>query len=580
MLRSWTVEAGDLAKGRGPRLDQFLVSCLASASMQASALPEADCAGGGITDEELDDSCTNRTPHVPALSREAVKKAVLNGACRINGKAAAQASVRLKLHDKVEFMPPEAEEAAAPEEGELNVLYEDEHLLVLVKPAGLVVHPCPSCPSGTLIQRVLFAYPEVAAMGGMRPGIVHRLDKETSGLLIVARNEETRLALSQAFAERRVLKEYLAAVWGKPAREGSSTKSIGRHPDKKTRMACVPLSQGGKNASTDYTTLWTAEDSSASLVRMRIHTGRTHQIRVHMTDLGHPLLGDATYAEGPCKKAQDMAPRVMLHAFHLAFTHPATGKELEFFLPPPEDMEQCLLNLASKTQCLVVTGNPGSGKSTLTKLFAGQDIPTISADELVHGYYAANGAVQSLMLQRFGAEALDEKGDVDRTWLMRCFAENPVLKREVEDYVHQLVLYDIAHFFTDCTKRHEKRAAAEIPLYFECGFHKKLTEFAPLAIGIRAGLGIRCARLNKTRGWSDEKSTKIESWQWDEEKKMAACRLVIDNIRDEAALQTSFLTMLLPALDKILDKEQEAFKSFLASLWEKLKQPVRKEGKD
>ncbi len=332
-------------------------------------------------------------------------------------------------------------------------------------------------------------------------------------------------------------------------------------------MACVPVSQGGREAKTDYTTLWTAEDNAASLVRVRIHSGRTHQIRVHMTSLGHPLLGDATYAEGPFFKARDMAPRVMLHAWHLTFAHPASGREMEFFLPPPSDMEECLLHLATKTQCIVVTGSPGSGKSSLLRLFADAGISTISADELVSGYYAKNGPVASFLHTRFGDDALDKDGSVDRTWLMQLFTEEPGMRRETEAYVHALVLRDTEDFFKACTERGDRRAVAEIPLYFECAFHKKLSSWKPLCIGVRAGIAKRTERLSLNRGWTREKCASIESWQFEEEKKLSLCQLAIDNSGREEDLKLAFSSQLVPALDDVIAQKETLLRKFLASVW-------------
>ncbi len=572
MMLSQTVAADDLKNGKAPRLDQFLVQkaaredpCLQSPQLNKDTAGIAD---SSLAEEEnLKAEGTVPCANSSGLSRESIKRAIAEGFCRINGNVVTQPSLRLKLNDLVEFTAPASEENAVPEEGDIEVLWEDRDLLVLSKPAGIVVHPCPSCPSGTLIQRILFHYPDIASMGGLRPGIVHRLDKETSGLIIVARNEKTRLALSDAFAAREVHKEYLAIVFGRPDREGSIDKSIGRNPDIKTRMACVPVSQGGREAKSDYTVLWSAEDDAASLVKVRIHSGRTHQIRVHMTSLGHPLLGDATYAEGQFSKAKDMAQRVMLHAFHLTFAHPANGRQMEFFLPPPKDMEECLLNLSCKTQCIVVTGSPGSGKSSLLRLFADSGISTISADALVSGYYAKGGPVASFLQTRFGDDALAQDGSVDRAWLMQLFTEEPGIRRETEAYVHALVLRDIENFFKACTEKGERRAVAEIPLYFECAFHKKLSSWKPLCIGVRAGIAQRTERLSKNRGWTREKCASIESWQFEEEKKLSLCQLAIDNSGREEDLKLAFSSQLVPALDDVITKKEALLRKFLASVW-------------
>lgn len=573
---SFTVRPGD-CRGKGPRLDQALLAALSQADQPCSD----QCATANVLTEtalaaDVDEEEELGTESVPVrrvpLSRETVKKAIAEGLCTRNGTVCTQASTRLKPGDAICLTLPAQTVDLVPEDGPVTIIWEDSDVLVLSKPANLTVHPCPSCPSGTLIQRVARVCPEIAAMGGLRPGIVHRLDKETSGLMLVARNEETRLALTKAFADRTVHKEYLAVVSGETASQGRVEDSIGRDPQHKTRMACVPLSQGGRTAQTEYTTLWTSPDKLASLVRVRIHTGRTHQIRVHMMRLGHPLLGDALYAGALGAAGKDvaaMAPRVMLHAFHLQFTHPRTGESMEFTLPPPQDIIDCLLERVAETQCLVLTGNPGCGKSTVRQLFAEAGFPCVSADNLVTGYYGPGGALSSWLGTRFGEDVLREDGSVDKTKLMAVFSERPDVRHEVEELVHRLVRGDIQDFFDHCRQKHLVRAVAEIPLYFECGWHKRGFTPAPLSVGIRAGLEGRKERLARTRGWSDEKSAAIESWQWEEERKLAACDVVLNNTAGLDELRTSFNTVLLPRLDSAIACAQSSFRAALDELWKR-----------
>ncbi len=537
------------AAGRGRRLDQAQVAALASC-------PEADRDAVGADPAD---------PAAGTISREAVKKAVQQGLCTVNGRVCTQPSTRLKAGDKVVFTAPPEAEACPAEAGELNVLWQDDDLIVLAKPAGITVHPCPSCPGGTLIQRVIAAYPDVAGMGGQRPGIVHRLDKETSGLMLVARTERARLAMTAAFAERRVHKTYLAITGGVPG-QGSVQSPIGRDPKRKTRMAVVPLSQGGREAWTDYETLWTDEPGMVSLTRLTIHTGRTHQIRVHMTSLGHPLLGDALYCEGPHRALAGMAPRVMLHAWRLAFTHPFTGGKFVFTLPPA-DFQACLAGFARRTQCLVLTGNPGCGKSTLLALFAGTDVPCISADELVTGYYGPKGAMSSWIAARLGPEALAKDGSVDKTVLMARLKERPDFRRELEAQAHALVRGDIQAHFDRARAERSRRCCAEIPLYFECGWHKGGFTPAPLCIGVGAGLEQRKGRLAADRGWSEDKTAAIEGWQWPEERKLAACDIVVDNGGGPEELRRRFASELVPELDARLDREAAAFARRMDAFW-------------
>lgn len=233
----------------------------------------------------------------------------------------------------------------------LDVLFEDSHLIVLNKPAGLVVHPAPGNLDGTLVNALLHHADDLSGIGGeARPGIVHRLDKETSGIMVVAKSQRAHEALSHAFATRDLDREYLALCWGLPAAmHGEIEGAIGRHPTDRKRMAVV--TRGGKHALTRY---WVerAFGTGAALLRLRLETGRTHQIRVHLSHIGHPLVGDPVYLRripaaaatlAPAAREAAMAfPRQALHAASLGFRHPITGRDLAFTAPPPADMAMLL----------------------------------------------------------------------------------------------------------------------------------------------------------------------------------------------------------------------------------------------
>jgi 23S rRNA pseudouridine1911/1915/1917 synthase len=224
-----------------------------------------------------------------------------------------------------------------PEDVPFDVIYEDRHLLVVNKPAGLVVHPAPGHWRGTLVHGLLFRYPDLGPFNNVtRPGLVHRLDATTSGLMLVAREQATMKTLQQAFKERSVKKNYLALVHGtfKQPR-GILEGPIGRHPQNRRKMAVV---EGGRPSATEYHVLWNTADHA--FVICGLLTGRTHQIRVHMTASGHPLVGDVLYG------AEEVPgfPRVFLHSWHLTFTHPATGRPLDFTLPLPAELKRRLAN--------------------------------------------------------------------------------------------------------------------------------------------------------------------------------------------------------------------------------------------
>ena len=232
---------------------------------------------------------------LPDLSRAAVQRAITAGTCRIDGLPVSTASLKLKAGQEVRLDLPDTANELRAEDEAVDILWQDEHLLLCNKPAGLTVHPCPSCPENTLVQRLLHHFPRLREQEGLRPGVVHRLDKDTSGLLLVALDEPTRLRMSEAFARREVHKEYLALVQGVPPQTGTCREPLGRHPTAKVKMAVVPENRGGKAAHSDWRVLWSSPRKDFSLVAVRIHTGRTHQIRVHMASLGHPILGDTVY---------------------------------------------------------------------------------------------------------------------------------------------------------------------------------------------------------------------------------------------------------------------------------------------
>jgi 23S rRNA pseudouridine1911/1915/1917 synthase len=274
---------------------------------------------------------------VPSLSRSRLKRLISAGAVTVGG-AARRSSYPLKAGDRVvlEYASPEAK-GLRPEDISLRVLYEDGDVIVLDKPSGLVVHPGVGNASGTLANALLFRYPEVASVGPPeRPGIVHRLDKETSGVMIAARSVRAYDSLVMQFKRKEVWKIYLGLVRGKiSSPEGRISWAIGRHATDGKRISV--RSRNPKDAETRFKVLETFRAST--LLEIRPMTGRTHQIRVHLAAAGHPVIGDRLYGG---KKGAKEAPRLFLHAHILSFIHPATGKRLEFVSPLPRELEAVL----------------------------------------------------------------------------------------------------------------------------------------------------------------------------------------------------------------------------------------------
>jgi 23S rRNA pseudouridine1911/1915/1917 synthase len=268
---------------------------------------------------------------MPELSRSRVQALVKSGDILLNGKA-MRSSETLREGDEITVNVPDAAPVTdlQAEEIPLAILYEDPDLLVLDKPAGLVVHPGAGNATGTLVQALLHHCKDLSGIGGVeRPGIVHRLDKETSGCLVIAKNDIAHQSLAAQFADRIVEKTYLAIVEG-TLRRGSGVieEPIGRHRVHRQKMAVVPLEKG-REAVTNYRVLAAAE--GLSLVECLPKTGRTHQIRVHLKHLGHPLAGDPVYGR------RGKFERHLLHAWKLSFNHPRSGERLTFTAPVPAD---------------------------------------------------------------------------------------------------------------------------------------------------------------------------------------------------------------------------------------------------
>jgi 23S rRNA pseudouridine1911/1915/1917 synthase len=268
---------------------------------------------------------------LPEYSRSRLQQLVRTGFVRLNG-ATTRPRHLVRSGDKIELTEAPLERIDnQPEPIPLEVLFEDKDIIVINKPPGLVVHPGAGHRQHTLVNALLSHCPTLSGIGGEeRPGIVHRLDKETSGCLVVAKNDWAHRELSRQFAERRVEKIYLALVAGELRKEaGVIEERIGRHPVRRQRMSVA--SARGRPAKTDYRVVCSGDQ--ASLVECRLHSGRTHQIRVHLHHLGHPVLGDKVYAAHLAKNF----PRHMLHAWKLGFRHPCSGESKSFEAPLPDD---------------------------------------------------------------------------------------------------------------------------------------------------------------------------------------------------------------------------------------------------
>ncbi len=298
---------------------------------------------------------------LPDLSRMRVKGLIEAGRVTVGGRV-VKAAYRLQAGERVEAtIPPPPRDGLAPEPVALRIVFEDEHVLVVDKPVGMVTHPGAGRPTGTLAAAALAHAPGMAGVGSpRRPGIVHRLDKGTSGLIVLAKTQAAYDALTAQLARRTVSRRYLCLAQGSVRRaQGVIDTPMGRDPHSRLRMAVLKEGKG-KRAVTHFRVLqrFGSEAGAVSLVECRLETGRTHQIRVHLASLGHPLLGDDTYRgrraapAGDARLTQLIAGLggVALHAAGLAFTHPATGAPLDFACPLPDRIGQILSHLRTRTR--------------------------------------------------------------------------------------------------------------------------------------------------------------------------------------------------------------------------------------
>lgn len=300
---------------------------------------------------------------LPALSRSRLKALIEEGQVTADGKAVTSPAAKVRAGQTFAIIIPEARPVAL--EGQaipLDIRYEDADLIVLEKPAGLVVHPAAGNPDKTLVNALIaHCGPELTGIGRgiggeARPGIVHRLDKDTSGLMVAAKSEAAHRGLVEQFADRKIERAYWALVWGRPApAEGVIAGNIGRSPRNRKKMAV--LKSGGRAAETGYKVLKSFQNGRVSLVECRLRTGRTHQIRVHLAEAGHPLLGDPLYGRaGTAGRRARLLPegaqaalaalgRQALHAKTLGFQHPVSGDVLQFESELPSDISDLIISL-------------------------------------------------------------------------------------------------------------------------------------------------------------------------------------------------------------------------------------------
>lgn len=284
------------------------------------------------TGERIDSFLSGKTD----LTRTRIQQLIKDRNITVNGKP-TKSSYKIEENDEIAIEVPEVETTEIkPENIKIDIVYEDSDIAVINKQAGLVVHPAHGHYSGTLVNAILYHIKDLSGINGeIRPGIVHRLDKDTSGLIVIAKNDKVHTALTEMFQEKKIRKTYLAILKGKLNKsEGKIVTQIGRDKNDRKKMTVIDDITKGKNAITNYRVI--SQNNLFTLVKVNIETGRTHQIRVHMRYLGYPILGDSVYGR------KDNEKRQMLHAYKLEFLHPVTGRQMEFTGEIPEDFQKAL----------------------------------------------------------------------------------------------------------------------------------------------------------------------------------------------------------------------------------------------
>ena len=289
-----------------------------------------------VSDEETGERIDSFLSGKTEFTRTRIQQLIKERNIMVNGKA-TKSSYKIEKDDEIVIEVPEAETTEIkPENIKIDIVYEDSYIAVINKQAGLVVHPAHGHCSGTLVNAILYHIKDLSGINGeIRPGIVHRLDKDTSGLIVIAKNDKVHAALTEMFQKKKIKKTYLAILKGKlNTSEGKVVTQIGRDKIDRKKMTVIDDASKGKIAITNYRVI--SQNSLFTLVKVNIETGRTHQIRVHMRHLGYPILGDSVYGR------KDNEKRQMLHAYRLKFLHPVTGNPMEFAGEIPEDFQRAL----------------------------------------------------------------------------------------------------------------------------------------------------------------------------------------------------------------------------------------------
>ncbi len=464
-------------------------------------------------------------------SREGVKGLIERGQVFLNKSKVIKPSIKVSDKDLIEVFICESNDIK-PVEGNLKVVYEDKYLAVIDKPKGLVTHPAPSCKDITLVNYLINRFPQIKDLDSERPGIVHRLDKDTTGLMVIALQKKVQDILKNLFSKREVKKSYLAIVIGiLEKKQGELKFFMDRDHRSKTKMRVYK--NEGRESITRYKVIYEFKDYNLSLIEAEILTGRTHQIRVHFSHIGHPVLGDQLYSKGKLvenKIISALAKRQMLHAWKISFKHPISKKELKFISKVPKDFFRLLLYLSKKRPMVVgVTGGVGCGKSMVAKLLAKDNVPYWSADRAVESLYKRGNSGYEMIKRSFGLEFVDEeRGVVNKKKLFMKMSQDKNFRQEVEHIIHPLVFEDMMEFISK--NKTKNMVILEVPLLAEAGWDKAPNRsIFDIIVGVFCSDNIRIKRLENIRGWSKMQVLEVDKWQLPQKEKLKHCDIIIDN---------------------------------------------------
>ncbi len=495
------------------------------------------------------------------MSRNQIRQWIKDGRAMVNNRPCSKPAMEVRAGDHLVLYQSDQAEGIQPDVNPIQIVWQDQDLAVINKTPGLSVHPAPSEKESTVVHRLVHTFPQLQAMDALRPGIVHRLDKDTSGLLLVALNEKTRAALSRALSAREVEKEYLALVYGCPEQfEAWIDLPLGRDQQHKTRMAVQD--DQGRSAQTWYKVLHIFDHIPCSLLRVRIITGRTHQIRVHLAHIGHAVLGDRTYGPRQMAMLDRSRPdvtrilnRQMLHAWHLGLRHPRTGEWLDLGQGVPKDFLRTLLKVQHCPQRVGITGSAGSGKSALTALVAKERIPVWSADQVVAELYAPGADGWEMFRRSFGERFVPNPfGPVDKKAVFDAMQSSTEERKAILNIIHPLVEHSWKKF---CAEHEKSRIVlAEVPLLFEGKWKER--GLVDVSVNVFTPSTTRHQRLAENRGWNTELIIQMQAWQMPDEEKSRLADINVPNAGSLCKLEQAARDLT----SRLLDLRREKVHAF------------------